>query len=313
MGTAPDGYFDELAERSFGPGWAKPEPSLYPEPKRDFPPFHWRYTDARAALHAAGEFVSVEFAERRNLICVNPKKGNTYASTPNLVAAYQMVLPHESPRAHHHTPSALRVAVDVPPGTYTVVDGTRIDMAGGDVLLTPNWRWHGHGNDSDEEAYWIDILDVPLIHQLRAMFFETHPDLRQTIEHADPASPMRFAAAELARSAPEIAPGVRRAAFGADHLLTIELEALSLAGGASLPARRTTTSSLLIPLSGAVVVDVEDVEDGASTFTASRGDVVAIPPWWRHRVTAGEDAVVLRASDEPLLRHLRLYREEISG
>ncbi len=58
---------------------------------------------------------------------------------------------------------------------------------------------------------------------------------------------------------------------------------------------------------------VVDVEDGESKFTASRGDVVAIPPWWRHRVTASQDAVVLRASDEPLLRHLHLYREESNG
>src|SRR5207302_2135096 len=35
--------------------------------------------------------------------------------------------------------------------------------------------WHGHGNDGNAAAYWIDFLDVPLVQMLEPMFFEPHP------------------------------------------------------------------------------------------------------------------------------------------
>ena len=61
------------------------------------------------------------------------------------------------------------------PGIYTIVNGARIDMAPGDVVLTPAWCWHGHANESDETGYWIDFLDIPFIQLTEAMFFEPYP------------------------------------------------------------------------------------------------------------------------------------------
>ena len=85
-----------------------------------------------------------------------------------LVAAYQMIMPGEWARSHRHTPNALRLILDAEPGTYTEVDGVKIAMEPGDVLLTPNWSSHGHGNDSRACAYWLDFLDVPLVQLLGA-------------------------------------------------------------------------------------------------------------------------------------------------
>src|SRR5260370_9067597 len=75
-------------------------------------------------------------------------------------------------RVHRHTPNALRLILDAEPGTYTEVDGVNIAMEPGDVLLTPNWSTHGHGNDSKACAYWLDFLDAPLVQLLEPMFFE---------------------------------------------------------------------------------------------------------------------------------------------
>ena len=72
---------------------------MWPAPKPKFRPAVWRFAAARAALDQAGEFVPVEQAERRNLIMVNPIEGNLYATTRNLVAAYQCVKGGET-RAH---------------------------------------------------------------------------------------------------------------------------------------------------------------------------------------------------------------------
>src|ERR1700761_852086 len=165
-----------LATIDMGPGWNKPTPSLYPAPKRKFSAAIWHWQQAKPALDAAGRLINTELAERRNLILANAGAGSDYATTTTLVSAYQMIMPGEHARSHRHSPNALRLVVDAEPGTYTVVDGVRLEMMPGDVLLTPNWCWHGHGNDSKANGYWIDFLDVPLVHLLEPMFFEPNPD-----------------------------------------------------------------------------------------------------------------------------------------
>ena len=170
-GTLEDLY-GQLGHINIGPGWAKATPSLWPAPKKTFAPAHWKYEQARGALDAAGRLINTELAERRNLILFNPAADNGYGTVRTLVAAYQMIMPGEWAHAHRHTPNALRLILDSEPGTYTDVDGVKIAMEPGDVLLTPNWSSHGHGNDSRACAYWLDFLDVPLVQLLEPMFFE---------------------------------------------------------------------------------------------------------------------------------------------
>ncbi len=47
-------------------------PSLWPAPKKNSLPAHWKYEQARGALDAAGRLINTELAERRNLILFNP-------------------------------------------------------------------------------------------------------------------------------------------------------------------------------------------------------------------------------------------------
>ena len=145
---------------------------MWPAPKKNFAPAHWKYEQARGALDAAGRLINTELAERRNLILLQSGVGASYGTVRTLVAAYQMIMPGEWARSHRHTPNALRLILDSEPGTYTEVDGVKIAMEPGDVLLTPNWSSHGHGNDSRACAYWLDFLDVPLVQLLEPMFFE---------------------------------------------------------------------------------------------------------------------------------------------
>ena len=83
--------YELLQAAGMGPGWDKPEPSLYPSPKKVFVPAHWEYSLARPALDAEGLFVDTEHAERRNLILFNPVADNTYATARTMIAAQQMV------------------------------------------------------------------------------------------------------------------------------------------------------------------------------------------------------------------------------
>jgi gentisate 1,2-dioxygenase len=170
-----DELYEALTPLNFGAGWNKPTPSLYPAPYKTFEPARWQYRDGRAALEAAGRLIDTALAERRNLILINPLAGNAYGTGATLVAAYQMLLPGEHARSHRHTPNALRLIMESDAGAYTTVDGVRVPMLPSDVVLTPSWMWHGHGNEGAIPAYWIDYLDVPLVQALEPMFFELFP------------------------------------------------------------------------------------------------------------------------------------------
>jgi len=314
---AGSGSLDELYRllkpMNVGPGWDKPTPSLWDEPKKTFVPAHWRYDQAEAALMAAGRLINTELAERRNLILFNPIRGNTYATTRSLLAAYQMILPGEKARSHRHSPNALRLVVDADDGAYTIVNGDKIPMVPGDVLLTPNWCWHGHGNEGGTSATWIDFLDTPLIHQLEAMFFEPHPESYEPIKKAAPGSPMRFSWDDTLAQL-SAAPATPSAAYateielGRPAMKTISLHMMRLAPAISTAPHRTTANNIYAVAQG----HGETVVDG-ERFEWSRGDVIVAPCWRPHSHRASEDAILLRVSDEALLAPLDLLRAELSA
>lgn len=287
-------------------GWAKPTPSLYPQPKQVFVPAHWRYRDARAALHAAGRLVGTEWAERRNLIMANPIPGNDYATVRTLVGAYQMIKGHESARSHRHTPNAMRIVLEGAPNMYTIVDGKKIPMLAGDILLTPNGSYHGHLSETEQEGYWIDFLDAPLVQHLGPMFFEVHPETLQPSTEIDAASPMRFPYADykprLLQTAP-IAPGVRSLELGPPRLATFDRVVLHLDAQTSWHCPRSTVNRIFTVVEGSGVTKV-----GEREFEWSTGDMFAVPSWYEYSLHAQSDALLLRVSDEPLMRMLDWYR-----
>ncbi len=302
-----DELYPLLKESNLGSGWKRPEPSIWPEPKKNFLPAKWHYAEARSALGAAARLnVDTVLAERRNLIMVNPLPANIYATLRTLVSAYQLVLAHETARSHRHTPNALRLVLDAAPHAYTVVNGTKIPMQWGDVLLTPNWAWHGHDNQSDEDAFWIDFLDVPTVQMLEPMFVELHGEWLQEAGAIDPASPMRFAWLEdkqrLARQ-PELTPGWRALELGPPHLATIMLTRWSLAAGASAVPMRSTANSRFAVVEGEGSANIDGVP-----FQWARGDVIAVPSWRPYSFTATTPSSLLRVSDEAMLRCLNWYR-----
>ena len=286
------------------PGWAKREPSLWAAPRKSFVPAHWSYASGKAALEAAGRFVSTELAERRNLILFNPVPGNRYATARTIVTAYQLVLPGETARSHRHTPNALRLVMDTAPGAYTIVEGKRIPMAPGDVLLTPNWHWHGHANDSRHNAVWIDFLDVPLMHFLDgAMFFEHHEQGIERTEAVDEASPMRFPfAATSARL--DRAPG-NSIELGPPRLDTLGLHVSRLEAGEKVTSPRTTASSVYAVIDGRGRSHID-----GSRFDWQRGDVFVVPAWRPHECHALERSHLFRVTDEPLFARLHWLRTE---
>jgi gentisate 1,2-dioxygenase len=242
-----DELYRHLAPMRMGAGWAKPTPSLWAEPRKTFQPFHWSYDQAKGALDAAGRLINTELAERRNLILQNPVEG--YATARTIVAAYQMIMPSEKARSHRHTPNALRLIIDAEPGAYTVVNGQRLSMMPGDVVLTPNWCWHGHGNDSRACAYWLDFLDVPLVQLLEPMFFEQHPDEFEKEIVVPTASPMCFPWAQtqsrLDEAEAQGSGDVAEIKLGDPALETMALSMLRLKSGQVTAPRKVMANNVL--------------------------------------------------------------------
>lgn len=300
--------YELLQTTGMGPGWDKPEPSLWPSPKKTFVPAHWEYSLAKPALDAAGLLVDTEHAERRNLILFNPIADNYYATARTMIAAYQMVMSNETARSHRHTPNALRLVVDARPGAYTIVEGKKIPMVPGDVLLTPNWCWHGHGNESDAHAYWIDFLDAPLVQVLGPMFFEQFPGGIERTAELDERSPMRFPFSEVRRrldSGAESQPGRRDLQIGPPYLDTMAIFVSRLEAGGTFVAERATANSIFAVIEGHGRSTVDDRE-----FDWRRGDVFVVPSWHRHTCRAVERSYVLRVTDEPVMQKLNWLRQE---
>jgi gentisate 1,2-dioxygenase len=299
-----------LGDIRIGAGWAKKTPSLWAEPKKTFEPYRWSYAQAKGALDAAGRLINTELAERRNLVMHNP--AGDYATSRTIVAAYQMIMPGEKARSHRHTPNALRLVIDAEPGAYTVVNGERLSMMPGDVVLTPNWCWHGHGNDSRACAYWLDVLDVPLVQLLDPMFFEPHPDEFEketaVIQTSPTGSPMHFPWAQSERRLKEASARSNgkpaEIALGEPALDTMALSMTELKAGQRTEPRKVMANNVLGVVRGEGATEVE-----GRTLTWSRGDVIVVPSWQEHVHRSDGGAVLFRVSDEPVMQKLGFLRE----
>jgi len=302
-----------IAARNMTPGWIKrAKPILWHEMHSEFVPAQWRYTEAKAAMQAAGRLIGTDLAERRNFVMRNPIPGNEIATLRTLVCAYQSIMPGEKARSHRHAPHALRVILDSR-GSYSTVQGEKTPMETGDIVLTPGWHWHGHGHDGDEQAFWFDGLDVPLTHLLEPMFFEEHPDGWEKVETVAEVSPMRFAWADTLAKLGR-APADKTGHFGT----TIELPAPTMptitirvhqwpSGWRNAPYRHAS-NTVYVVMQGSGTSKIGD-----TSFEWNFGDTIAAPAWSRIEHKASADTVMFAMSDENLMRWTQYYRIESLG
>lgn len=308
--TELEALYRDFADLNMEGGWHRRFPALWPEPRRNFLPHVWHYADVKPILDRAGELIDTQQAERRNLTMFNPVEGNIYSTVRTIVAAYQMIKPGEVARAHRHTPNALRLILDGR-GTSTVVDGKEVEMRPGDVLLTPSWAWHSHANHGDTQCYWMDFLDVPLVHLLEPMFYEPHPNGVEPDVETLAEAPIAFrwedtlAKLDAESRARPGEPAIVE--LGPAQLDTIALHMIRIGAGSATRPLRTTANIIFAAVEGSGVAEVD-----GQPFAWSRGDTIAIPAWRPFRLLADSEAVLLRVSDEPVMRKLGWLRSEAS-
>lgn len=169
----PQDYRDEMKKAGVAPLWPMmrnvlPHGAPNPATKTGF----WSYQDLRPLLLRAGELTPVEKAERRVLVLSDPGRGTgAMQATATIYVGMQLLLPGETAPAHRHTPSAVRIIVEGK-GGYTVVDGEKLPMEEGDLVLTPSGEWHDHGHEGTDPVVWLDALDLPLFVYLEGSYAE---------------------------------------------------------------------------------------------------------------------------------------------
>jgi gentisate 1,2-dioxygenase len=336
-----DSLYSDLRAAHLYPLW-RIERDLLPEhPKPRAIPWVWRAAEVYPLGARAIQAVPVDRGgERRVLGLGNPGlRGAPYAAG-TLWGGLQCLGPGETAPAHRHTPGAIRFVL-TGNGVWTTVNGDRCDMRPGDLVLTPAWYWHDHTNSSDQNMFWFDGLDLPMVEALDAIFYEQYPEYAQPApEHSKSeqtfaGSPARYAAvarraspsspapspllvyrwpdtsAELTRRARErprdavVSVEFANPATGGSVLPTLACSMHRLAPGLLTPALRRTGNSILVVFRGAGYSTV-----GGSRLDWAEGDMFVIPSWVPAAHWSGGGADLFELSDAPVLRALGLYREE---
>jgi gentisate 1,2-dioxygenase len=330
-----DEFCGALAAHDLKPLW-KIARQLMPEvPLATTEAWLWKWDHTLPLAKRAGELITIERGgDRRVLALANPGlKGLPFTST-TLWAALQYLGPRESAPAHRHTPSAIRFVLSGS-GVYTTVNGDACDMEPGDLILTPNWNWHDHNNQSDKPMIWFDGLDLPLLTTLESIFFENHPDQLQPVEGHN-RSEQGFAGVglrELGVSSPVAHSPLLRYRWGETERT---LEALHLARGGPISSLEFVNPLTGNPVVSTFACEIHRIYPGECTSTGrktgssvyvvfqgsgytvingirfewSPGDIFVAPSWSSVYHEAFERADLFAISDRPVLQALHLYREE---
>lgn len=325
-----------LARASAQPLWDRYQRITRRQPSARAQALHWAWAVMDGLIARAVDEVSLADAERRVLLMTDPQLPAA-ATTANLLAGLQTLLPGETAQPHRHALSALRMVM-TGEGATTTVNDEQCPMAPGDLILTPSWTWHRHHHAGSERMVWFDGLDLPLCAHLDTMFFEhaasgATPPVAPAPTRAAPAHPLaaalppdaaapgggsrfRYGAARAQAAlatAPAAEDGSRWLRYvdgitGGPVLPSIDCYRLGLAAGRPTARRRSTAAQVALVLDGRGRSQV-----GERTVEWSRHDVFTLPAWQWVRHEAQGEAVLFLMSDRELLASLSYLREETAA
>lgn len=334
-------FYQDLKAYSTAALWTVQEQALVAEPKSKALPHIWHWRELRPQAMRAAQLVGTQDAERRVLMLLNPGLAGRIATTNSLFSGLQIVMPGEAARAHRHTPAALRFVIESD-GGYTTVEGDRIPMRPGDLVLTPNWTWHDHGNDTGNPMIWLDGLDLPLAHLLEAVFYEPYPEDVQPVTRPTDSSLLAYGSGSLrpvwetpmAAHSPlmhypweqtwealqRLGPVAEGSPYdgvvleytnpntGGPVMPTIGCHTQLLRPAEGTRAHRHTASAIYHVVEG----EGYSIVDGQRLDWADK-DVFCVPGWAFHEhgnSSSTRQAVLFSFTDAPVLQSLGLWREQ---
>jgi len=333
----PAGYVDGLTAHNLVPLWPSLRKALpHGIPFRRTQPMLWRYADVRPRLLQAGELTPIEKAERRVLVLANPGLGlENMQATPSIYIGLQLILPRETAPNHRHSPSAVRFVIEGE-GGFTIVDGEKLPMEPGDLILTPGLLWHEHRHEGSGPVIWLDALDLPTVFAQEASYAlegpaqtpRNQPDHSQT--HYRRAGLLPYRALSGPRAAypllrfpwTEVRESLQALAevTGVDEMVHLAyvnpqtgLECLPVLGFSAIMLRAAETAKPPQRSASAVLHVVEgEIEaqiDGV-TLKAGAHDTIAVPTHAKLSIANGSartPAFLFQVDDAPMQRKLGFY------
>ncbi|MGH7826471.1 MAG: cupin domain-containing protein [Candidatus Binatia bacterium] len=299
-------------------------------------PYLWKWEALLDGLMKASETIGIEQAERRAIRLVSPHLP-IKSTSHTLQFTFSIVNPGEIARAHRHNMAAIRFVVQGR-GAYTAVAGERFPMEPGDLILTPNWAWHDHHNESEDPIIWLDGLDGPLIQSLNVLFFEEYEKPEQPITRQPGESlsrlgfarspkpdeahlrgvPFRYAWKDTYKALKTMTDNDRDShdgtllrfinpATGGFTYPTMSCEIQLFKARERTRVHRHTSTALYHVFQGHGRTAV-----GEGYLEWKKGDSFVVPLWqWHsHENLSDEEAVLFSINDRPAMEALQLYREE---
>lgn len=316
-----------MASANVAPLWTVLSSMVPVKPNPQSNATHWPYSQMRPLLLQSGATISAEEAERRVLMLVNssPSLPGAPYTTDTIYAGLQLILPGETAPAHRHVAFALRFIVEGNRG-FTAVEGHKLVMERGDVILTPSWGWHDHGNEGDGPMIWLDGLDLPVFRFLRVNFAENYAEERYPSVPAEKEveKKMKIPWSIVKENLDGNEGGYARydyrlsGAGGAEEHLskTISAQAEKVQVGTTSPKSRETVSFVYHVYEG----------EGYSTIVSPSGggkeervewktrDTFSAPAWSivSHTATSGEggSAYLFAVNDRPMIESLGLHKKD---
>ena len=311
-------YYRRLHQKHAAPLWEVLGDLIPAQPRPAASPTLWRYQEMRALLLEAGRLITPQEAERRVLVLENPSMPGTSLITQSVYAGLQLVDPGETTPTHRHVTSALRFVIESEKG-YTAVDGVRTTMQPGDLVLTPSWTYHDHGNPGDSPVIWLDGLDVPIVNLLGTSFAESYPAEFQPVRRPEAGADASFNFS-YARSREALDRLHRNGPLDPCHGIKMQY-ANPAGGGYPMPTLGAFLQLLPAGFRGAAYRSTDAavycVADGSgrsrigdASFDWQKHDVFVVPSWCPVSHQAEGEAVLFSFSDRPVQKVLGLWREE---
>jgi gentisate 1,2-dioxygenase len=304
-------FYQRIAKLNAAPLWEVLGEIVGAQPHPAAIPTHWKYAELRPFLMESGELITAREAERRVLMLENPGYPGGSRIAQSVYAGLQLVLPGEFTNSHRHAACALRFIIEGE-GAYTAVDGERVIMHPGDLILTPSWTFHDHGNPGSTPVVWLDGLDIPIVNFFDSSFAEHLPnEATQTSvisiasAFAFPYAPARDALRNKSLDPCHGAKIEYVKADGASVTPTLGAFLQLLPAGFAGAPFRSTDSTVYCVAQGRGSSRIGD-----RVFQWSPRDIFVVPSWCSVSHHATEEAVLFSFSDRPVQKALGLWREQ---
>lgn len=198
-------------------------------------------------------------------------------------------------------------------------------MEPGDMIITPQWAWHDHGNDGSDNVIWLDGLNIPFFKLNPVDFLELHEDKVGTVTHesrrvpddecADMKFPWKTTKARLDAATGDHAVHEYRLPDGrhVNHIMAASAE--KIAPGTTTAPRQDTANRIYQVHAGAGTAVITAPRGGPSyELSFSHADTFAVPSWYSFVISADpaidEPVYLFSFSDKAMLENLNIYRQK---